>query len=242
MSHTGAPGLVHHPISTYTASSEPPSVITRYSTLAPDAAYASSGEETSLASFEIFSAAAGLRARSETAGTTSPRLKAGRSPPQCSRAPLDALLCRDAPKPIFTGNIPSLSAQNSPRTASQRVRSIAHSAKVVIFACAQPRPLTLSRWSAIFGHAPASLAAYGILVRYPLATSSLRLAALARGWEKRVCELIAGATRLSDCGKYSRGQQLRVARAAAVNSAPEQLRSDSCQRSRKTRRVACPVF
>ncbi len=167
MSHTGAPGLVRHPISTNTASSEQPSVITRYSTLAPDAAYASSGEETSLASFEIFSAAAGLRARSETAGTTSPRLKAVRSPPQCSRAPLDALLCRNAPKPIldallcrnapkpiFTGNIPSLSAQNSPRTASQRVRSIAHSAKVVIFACAQPRPLTLSRWSAYFGHAP----------------------------------------------------------------------------------------
>ena len=184
MSHTGAPGLVRHPISTNTASSEPPSVITRYSTLSPDAAYASSGEETSLASFEIFSAAAGLRARSETAGTTSPRLKAGRSPPQCSRAPPDALLCRDAPKPIFTGNIPSLSAQNSPRTASQRVRSIAHSAKVVIFACAQPRPLTLSRWSAIFADAPAPLAAYGILVRYPLATSSLRLAALARGWDK----------------------------------------------------------
>ena len=168
MSHTGAPGLVRHPISTNTASSEQPSVITRYSTLAPDAAYASSGEETSLASFEIFSAAAGLRARSETAGTTSPRLKAVRSPPQCSRAPPDALLCRDAPKPIFTGNIPSLSAQNSPRTASQRVRSIAHSAKVVIFACAQPRPLTLSRWSAYFAHR-APLAAYNILVRYPLA-------------------------------------------------------------------------
>ena len=129
--------------------------------LAPDAAYARSREETSLASFEIFSAAAGLRARSETAGTTSPRLKAVRSPPQCSRAPPDALLCRDAPKPIFTGNIPSLSAQNSPRTASQRVRSIAHSAKVVIFACAQPRPLTLSRWSAYFAQAPAPLAAYG---------------------------------------------------------------------------------
>ena len=80
MSHMGAPGLVRHPISTNTASSEQPSVITRYSTLAPDAAYASSGEETSLASFEIFSAAAGLRARSETAGTTSPRLKAVRSP------------------------------------------------------------------------------------------------------------------------------------------------------------------
>ena len=184
MSHTGAPGLVRHPISTNTASSEPPSVITRYSTLAPDAAYASSGEETSLASFEIFSAAAGLRARSETAGTTSPRLKAVRSPPQCSRAPPDALLCRDAPKPIFTGNIPSLSAQNSPRTASQRVIFNPPRAKVVIFACgAQPRPLTLSRWSAIFADAPAPLAAYGILVRYPLATSSLRLAALARGWE-----------------------------------------------------------
>ena len=152
MSHTGAPGLVRHPISTNTASSEPPSVITRYSTLAPDAAYASSGEETSLASFEIFSAAAGLRARSETAGTTSPRLKAVRSPPQCSRAPPDALLCRDAPKPIFTGNIPSLSAQNSPRTAPQRETSFPQSAKVVIFACAQPRPLTLSRWSAYFGH------------------------------------------------------------------------------------------
>ena len=116
--------------------SEQPSVITRYSTLAPDAAYASSGEETSLASFEIFSAAAALRARSETAGTTSPRLKAGRSPPQCSRAPPDALLCRDAPKPIFTGNIPSLSAQNSPRTASQRVIFNPQHAKVVIFACA----------------------------------------------------------------------------------------------------------
>ena len=136
MSHTGAPGLVRHPISTNTASSEQPSVITRYSTLAPDAAYASSGEETSLASFEIFSAAAGLRARSETAGTTSPRLKAVRSPPQCSRAPPDALLCRDAPKPIFTGNIPSLSAQNSPRTASQRVIFDPQHAKVVIFACA----------------------------------------------------------------------------------------------------------
>ena len=156
MSHTGAPGLVRHPISTNTASSEQPSVITRYSTLAPDAAYASSGEETSLASFEIFSAAAGLRARSETAGTTSPRLKAVRSPPQCSRAPPDALLCRDAPKPIFTGNIPSLSAQNSPRTASQRVIFNPQHAKVVIFACAQPRPLTLSRWSAYFGHAPRS--------------------------------------------------------------------------------------
>ena len=183
MSHTGAPGLVRHPISTNTASSEPPSVITRYSTLSPDAAYASSGEETSLASFEIFSAAAGLRARSETAGTTSPRLKAGRSPPQCSRAPPDALLCRDAPKPIFTGNIPSLSAQNSPRTASQRVTLNPHHPKVVIFACAQPRPLTLSRWSAYFAYAPRS---YGILVRYPLATSSLRLAALARGWENTV--------------------------------------------------------
>ena len=136
MSHTGAPGLVRHPISTNTASSELPSVITRYSTLAPDTAYASSGEETSLASFEIFSAAAGLRARSETAGTTSPRLKAVRSPPQCSRAPPDALLCRDAPKPIFTGNIPSLSAQNSPRTASQRVIFNPQHAKVVIFACA----------------------------------------------------------------------------------------------------------
>ena len=164
MSHTGAPGLVRHPISTNTASSEQPSVITRYSTLAPDAAYASRGEETSLASFEIFSAAAALRARSETAGTTSPRLKAGRSPPQCSRAPLDALLCRNAPKPIFTGNIPSLSAQNSPRTASQRVIFNPPRAKVVIFACAQPRPLTLSRWSAIFADAPAPLAAYGILV------------------------------------------------------------------------------
>ena len=136
MSHMGAPGLVRHPISTNTASSEQPSVITRYSTLAPDAAYASSGEETSLASFEIFSAAAALRAWSETAGTTSPRLKAGRSPPQCSRAPLDALLCRDAPKLIFTGNIPSLSAQNSPRTASQRVIFNPQHAKVVIFACA----------------------------------------------------------------------------------------------------------
>ena len=156
MSHTGAPGLVRHPISTNTASSEQPSVITRYSTLAPDAAHASSGEETSLASFEIFSAAAGLRARSETAGTTSPRLKAVRSPPQCSRAPPDALLCRDAPKPIFTGNIPSLSAQNSPRTAPQRETSFPQSAKVVIFACAQPRPLTLSRWSAYFAYAPRS--------------------------------------------------------------------------------------
>ena len=132
----GAPGLVRHPISTNTASSEQPSVITRYSTLAPDAAYARSREETSLASFEIFSAAAGLRARSETAGTTSPRLKAVRSPPQYSRAPPDALLCRDAPKPIFTGNIPSLSAQNSPRTASQRVIFNPQHAKVVIFACA----------------------------------------------------------------------------------------------------------
>ena len=178
MSHTGAPGLVRHPISTNTASSEQPSVITRYSTLAPDAAYASSGEETSLASFEIFSAAAGLRARSETAGTTSPRLKAVRSPPQCSRAPPDALLCRDAPKPIFTGNIPSLSAQNSPRTASQRVIFNPPRAKVVIFACAQPRPLTLSRWSAYFAHR-APLAAYNILVRYPLARC-----APARGWEK----------------------------------------------------------
>ena len=109
-----------------------------------------------MASFEIFSAAAALRARSETAGTTSPRLKAGRSPPQCSRAPLDALLCRNAPKSIFTGNIPSLSAQNSPRTASQRVIFNPPRAKVVIFACAQPRPLTLSRWSAIFAHAPRS--------------------------------------------------------------------------------------
>ena len=53
MSHTGAPGLVHHPISTYTASSEPPSVITRYSTLAPDAMYARSREETSLTSFGL---------------------------------------------------------------------------------------------------------------------------------------------------------------------------------------------
>ena len=116
--------------------SEQPSVITQYSTLEPHAAYASSGEVTSLASFEIFSAAAALRARSETAGTTSPRLKAGRSPPQCCRAPLDALLCRNAPKPIFTGNIPSLSAQNSPRTASQRVIFNPQHARVVIFACA----------------------------------------------------------------------------------------------------------
>ena len=136
MSHTGAPGLVRHPISTNTASSEQPSVITRYSTLAPDAAYASSGEVTSLASFEIFSAAAALRARSETAGTTSPRLKAGRSPPQCCRAPLDALLCRDVPKRTNTGRNLSLSAQNSPRTASQRVIFNPQHAKVVIFACA----------------------------------------------------------------------------------------------------------
>ena len=115
--------------------SEQPSGITRYSTLAPDAAYASSGEVTSLASFEIFSAAA-LRARSETAGTTSPRLKAGRSPPQCCRAPLDALLCRDVPKRTNTGRNLSLSAQNSPRTASQRVIFNPQHAKVVIFACA----------------------------------------------------------------------------------------------------------
>ena len=179
MSHTGAPGLVRHPISTNTASSEQPSVITRYSTLAPDAAYASSGEETSLASFEIFSAAAGLRARSETAGTTSPRLKAVRSPPQCSRAPPDALLCRDAPKPIFTGNIPSLSAQNSPRTASQRVTLNPHHPKVVIFACAQPRPLTLSRRLAYFAYAPRATGGLWHLVR-----SSLRLAAL-RGWDRK---------------------------------------------------------
>ena len=116
--------------------SEQPSVITRYSTLAPDAAYASSGEVTSLASFEIFSAAAALRARSETAGTTSPRLKAGRSPPQCCRAPLDALLCREVPKRTNTGRNLSLSAQNSPRTASQRVIFNPQHAKVVIFACA----------------------------------------------------------------------------------------------------------
>ena len=147
MSHTGAPGLVRHLTSTNTASSEQPSVITRYSMLAPDAAYASSGEETSLASFEIFSAAAGLRARSETAGTTSPRLKAVRSPPQCSRAPPDALLRRDAPKPIFKGNIPSLSAQNSPRTASQRVIFNPQHAKVVIFACA-PALFVISSQSA----------------------------------------------------------------------------------------------
>ena len=98
--------------------------------------YARSREETSLASFEIFSAAAGLRARSETAGTTSPRLKAGRSPPQCCRAPLDALLCRDVPKRTSTGRNLSLSAQNSPRTASQRVIFNPQHAKVVIFACA----------------------------------------------------------------------------------------------------------
>ena len=157
--------------------SEQPSGITRYSTLAPDAAYASSGEVTSLASFEIFSAAAALRARSETAGTTSPQLKAGRSPPQCCRAPLNALLCRDVPKRTNTGRNLSLSAQNSPRTASQRVIFNPQHAKVVIFACAQPRPLTLSRWSAYFAYAP-------ILVRYALAKSSLRLAALARGWAK----------------------------------------------------------
>ena len=35
----------------------------------------------------------------------------------------------------------------------------------------------------IFRAHRAPLAAYGILVRYPLATSSLRLAALARGWD-----------------------------------------------------------
>ena len=121
---------------------------------------------TSLASFEIFSAAAGLRARSETAGTTSPRLKAVRSPPQCSRAPPDALLCRDAPKPIFTGNIPSLSAQNSPRTASQRVIFNPQHAKVVIFACAQPRPLTLSRRLAYFAYAPRATGGLWHLVRY----------------------------------------------------------------------------
>ena len=120
--------------------------------------YASSGEVTSLASFEIFSAAAGLRARSETAGTTSPRLKAVRSPPQCSRAPPDALLCRDAPKPIFTGNIPSLSAQNSPRTASQRVIFNPQHAKVVIFACApalfvisSQRARVFSKWELELG-------------------------------------------------------------------------------------------
>ena len=116
--------------------SEQPSVITQYSTLAPHAAYASSGEVTSLASFEIFSAAAALRARSETAGTTSPQLKAGRSPPQCCRAPLDALLCRDVPKRTNTGRNLSLSAQNSPRTAPQRVIFNPQHAKVVIFACA----------------------------------------------------------------------------------------------------------
>ena len=103
-----------------------------------------------MASFEIFSAAAALRARSETAGTTSPQLKAGRSPPQCCRAPLDALLCREVPKRTNTGRNLSLSAQNSPRTASQRVTLNPHHPKVVIFACAQPRPLTLSRWSAYF--------------------------------------------------------------------------------------------
>ena len=90
---------------------------------------------TSLASFEIFSAAAALRARSETAGTTSPQLKAGRSPPQCCRAPLDALLCREVPKRTNTGRNLSLSAQNSPRTASQRVIFNPQHAKVVIFAC-----------------------------------------------------------------------------------------------------------
>ena len=182
MSHTGAPGLFRHPISTNTASSEQPSVITRYSTLAPDAAYASSGEETLLASFEIFSAAAALRARSETAGTTSPRLKAERSPPQCSRAPPDALLCRDAPKPIFTGNIPSLSAQNSPRTASQRVTLNPQHAKVVIVACAQPRPLTLSRWSAYFGHAPRSTG--GLWHPSTLPFSNIPARCARRGWDK----------------------------------------------------------
>jgi hypothetical protein len=129
-----------------------------------------------LASFEIFSAAAGLRARSETAGTTSPRLKAVRSPPQCSRAPPDALLCRDAPKPIFTGNIPSLSAQNSPRTASQRVIFNPQHAKVVIFACAQPRPLTLSRWSAIFARAPRSTGGLWHPSTLPFSNIQLRLA------------------------------------------------------------------
>ena len=108
--------------------------------------YASSGEVTSLASFEIFSAAAALRARSETAGTTSPRLKAVRSPPQCSRAPLDALLCREVPKRTNTGRNLSLSAQNSPRTASQRVIFNPQYAKVVIFACEPTRTGFLSKW------------------------------------------------------------------------------------------------
>ena len=108
--------------------------------------YASSGEVTSLASFEIFSAAAALRARSETAGTTSPQLKAGRSPPQCCRAPLDALLCREVPKRTNTGRNLSLSAQNSPRTASQRVIFNPQYAKVVIFACEPTRTGFLSKW------------------------------------------------------------------------------------------------
>ena len=161
--------------------SEQPSGITRYSTLAPDAAYASSGEVTSLASFEIFSAAA-LRARSETAGTTSPRLKAGRSPPQCCRAPLDALLCRDVPKRTNTGRNLSLSAQNSPRTASQRVTLNPQHAKVVIFACAQPRPLTLSRWSAYFGHAPRSTG--GLWHPSTLPFSNIPARCARRGWDK----------------------------------------------------------
>ena len=104
--------------------SEQPSVITQYSTLAPHAAYASSGEVTSLASFEIFSAAAALPVHD----------RAGRSPPRAART--DALLCRDVPKRTNTGRNLSLSAQNSPRTASQRVIFNPQHAKVVIFACA----------------------------------------------------------------------------------------------------------
>ena len=120
--------------------------------------YASSGEVTSLASFEIFSAAAALRARSETAGTTSPQLKAGRSPPQCCRAPLDALLCREVPKRTNTGRNLSLSAQNSPRTAPQRVIFNPQHAKVVIFACApalfvisSQRARVFSKWELELG-------------------------------------------------------------------------------------------
>ena len=94
----------------------------------------------------FFSAAAALRARSETAGTTSPQLKAGRSPPQCCRAPLDALLCREVPKRTNTGRNLSLSAQNSPRTASQRVIFNPQYAKVVIFACEPTRTGFLSKW------------------------------------------------------------------------------------------------
>ena len=165
-SHTGAPDCSSSDLDEH--ATEQPSVITRYNT-PPDVA-CEQCEETRV-SFDFF-AAAGLRHGPKPARPVhDPRLCVVTA--VLPRATRRVALPRRA-ETDFYGNIPSLSAQNSPRTASQR-RSIAHSAKVVIFACAQPALFV--RWSAYFAHR-APLAAYNILARYPLARCA------ARGWKR----------------------------------------------------------